>query len=88
MLARVMDVICDIPGNTIVAPGQGNRARAEMWLLINPQLSFDWNYWILLTQVLPRGNWLVRDVVPWWGRCEWTDTHNINTAPTADDDTE
>ena len=88
MLARVMHVICDIPANSRVVPGQGDRVRAEMWLLINHELSFDWNYWIRMVQHLPRGNWVFRDVVPWYGLYDWTDTHNINTAPTADDDSE
>ena len=88
MKAQVMHAVCDIPSNSRVVPGQGDRARAEMWVLINHELSFDWNYWIRIVQHLPRGNWVFRDVVAWYGLYDWTDTHNINTRPTADDESD
>ena len=86
MKAQVMHMVCDIPRDSRVVPGQGARARAEMWVLMNHELHFDWNYWIRIVQHLPRGNWVFRDVVAWYGMYAWTDTNNITTRPSSDDD--
>ena len=70
----VMSVACTFPRATKVVPGK-NREN-ELWILITQEAIEDWNYWILINRVRPAGNWIVRSVVPWWGRYGWWNKNN------------
>ena len=65
--SEMMSVACSLPRATLVVPGKGEYRHDELWLLIGPQEIENWNYWIVLTCMMPAGSWVVGRIVPWWG---------------------
>ena len=70
-----MKVDCNFPTWTKVVPGH-NRSK-ELWLLIEREERIEeWNYWIVLHCIMPANKWIVRRIVPWWGRYGWWNQNN------------